>query len=94
VPPPTKHALTDRNTHTGTYSYMFTNVYTLTYKLTVQHIDMYSQRPRPDTDTHKYMCKTGMHRYIYAHRHMYLAIQLHTHMYIIRDKTRHSLTQR
>lgn len=66
----------------------------LTYKPTVQYTDKYSHRHRPDLATHKYMCKTGMHIYIYAHRHMYLAIKIHTHTYIIRDKTRHSLTQR
>lgn len=60
-------------------SYVFTNVYTLTQKPTVQHTDTYSHRHSPDTDTLKYMCKTGMHRYIYAHRHIYLVIQIHTH---------------
>lgn len=38
----TKHVSTW--THTDKYSYMFTNVYTLTQKPIVQHTDMYSHR--------------------------------------------------
>lgn len=63
----TKHASTNMNTHTHTdmYSFMFTNVYTLTEKPIVQHTDLCSHRHRPDMDTHKYICAhPGRHRYI------------------------------
>lgn len=53
----------------------------LTYKPTVQYTDMYSHRHRPDIATHKYMCKTGMHIYIYAHRHVLSHTDTYTHIH-------------
>lgn len=92
-----KHYTCIDNTHTHTdmYFYMFTNVYTLTQKPTIQYTDMSLHRHRPDTDTHKYTCAhAGTHRCIYAHRCTYVAIQIHTHTSVIRDETRCCLTQR
>lgn len=80
--PPTKHALTNMNTH----EYVFLRVHECVYSHTETHSPAHRHVLTQTWHTLKYMCKTRMHRYIYAHRHMYLVIQIHTH----RDKTRYS----
>lgn len=67
---------------------MFTNVYTLAQKPTIQHTDVYSHRHRyTNICTH-----TGMHRCISTYRHVLSHTDRYTRTYMIRDKTSHSKT--
>lgn len=59
--------------HIDKYSYMFTNVYTLTQKPIVQHTDMYSQRY---TYVHIHVCTD-----IYLQTHVLSHTDTHTHIH-------------